>query len=191
MPVNDIGSLADLSTLAAAGIARVEVLRQPSSVLYGSDLVSGVVSLTSARGSSPLPLLTYAVDGGNFGTLHQEVSVAGARSRLDYDTGFAAFQTSNNLVDDQFHNSTVFGNYGFDPAANTDLRFTFRHIDTNSGNPTPSPSTASQTSSTSSTGRPSLTEPPSNNPRRAGTTSPATAGRRSTTIASSMRPTEL
>ena len=135
VPVNDIGSLADLSTLAAAGIARVEVLRQPSSVLYGSDLVSGVVSLTSARGSSPLPLLTYAVDGGNFGTLHQEVSVSGARSRLDYDTGFAAFQTSNNLVDDLFHNSTVFGNYGFDPAANTDLRFTFRHIDTNSGNP--------------------------------------------------------
>jgi iron complex outermembrane receptor protein/vitamin B12 transporter len=135
VPVNDIGSLADLSTLASAGIARVEVLRQPSSVLYGSDVLSGVVSLSTARGTTPLPLLTYSVDGGNLGTLHQAISLAGARSRFDYETGLSAFQTQNNIVDDQFHNGTEFGNYGFAPDARTDLRFTFRHIDTNSGDP--------------------------------------------------------
>jgi vitamin B12 transporter len=135
VPVNDIGSLADLSTLASAGLAQIEVLRQPSSVLYGSDVESGVVSLTTARGSTPLPLFTYSVDGGNFGTLRQEVSIAGAHSRFDYDTGFAAFQTSNSTVDDDFHNTTEFGNYGYAPDSRTDLRFTFRHIDTNAGDP--------------------------------------------------------
>jgi vitamin B12 transporter len=135
VPVNDIGSVADLSTLASTGIAQIEVLRQPVSVLYGSDNVAGVVSLTTQRGSTPLPLLTYSVDGGNLGTLRQQVSLAGAHSHFDYDTGFAAFQTSNSTPDDDFHNTTEFGNYGFDPDSHTDLRFTFRHIDTNTGDP--------------------------------------------------------
>ncbi len=135
VPVNDIGAAADLSTLASDGISQIEVLRQPNSVLYGSDLSSGVVSLSTARGSTPLPLFTYQVDGGNLQTLHQAVSVAGAHSRFDYDTGFAALQTANQTVDDQFHDTTVYGNYGYDPDAKTDVRFTFRHIDTNSGDP--------------------------------------------------------
>ncbi len=135
VPVNDIGSLADLSTLASTGIARVEVLRQPSSVLYGSDALSGVVSLSTARGQTPLPLFTYAVDGGNLGQLRQEGSIAGAHSHFDFDTGVAAFQTSNNLPNDQYHNATAYGNFGYTPDSRTDLRFTFRHLDTNSGNP--------------------------------------------------------
>ncbi len=135
VPVNDIGALADLSTLATTGIARAEVLRQPSSVLYGSDALSGVVSLSSARGTTPLPLFTYAVDGGNLGQLRQEGSIAGAYRLFDYDAGLSASQTSNNQPNDQDHNSTSFGNFGYAPDARTDVRFTFRHIDTNSGNP--------------------------------------------------------
>ena len=135
VPVNDIGAGADLSTLAADGISQVEVLRQPNSVLYGSDLSSGVVSLSTARGNTPLPLFTYAVDGGNLSTLHQAVSVAGARSHFDYDTGLAVLQTANQIPNDQFHDSATFGNFGYDPDSRTDVRFTFRHIDTNSGLP--------------------------------------------------------
>ena len=135
VPVNDIGALADLSTLASDGIGRIEVLRQPSSVLYGSDAVSGVVSLSTARGVTPLPLFTYAIDGGSLNTLHQSVSAAGARGHFDYNTGFAVLQTANNQPNDQFHSTSTYGNYGFIPDSRSDLRFTFRHIDTNSGNP--------------------------------------------------------
>ena len=135
VPVNDIGASADLSTIAADGISRVEILRQPNSVLYGSDLSSGVVSLSSPRGTTPLPLITYAVDGGNLDTLHQAITISGARSRLDYQSGFAVLQTSNQTANDDFHSSSSFGNYGFAPDTKTDLRFSFRHIDTNSGVP--------------------------------------------------------
>ncbi len=135
VPVNDIGFLADLSTLAATGISQAEVLRQPSSALYGSDLVAGVVSLTTERGLTPLPLLTYAVDGGNLGTLRQLVSVSGARTVIDYAAGFSAFQTANNQPNNQFHNTTVFGNFGLRPSATSSLRANIRHIQTNAGNP--------------------------------------------------------
>ena len=135
VPVNDIGFLADLSTLASDGIDRIEVLRQPSSALYGADAVSGVVSLSTTRGITPLPLFTYAIDGGSLNTLHQSVSAAGARAHFDYSTGFAALQTSNNQPNDQFRSASTYGNYGFVPDSRTDVRFTFRHLNTNSGNP--------------------------------------------------------
>jgi iron complex outermembrane receptor protein/vitamin B12 transporter len=135
VPVNDIGSLADLSTLSAGGISRMEVLRQPSSVLEGADVMSGVVSLSTERGTTPLPLFTYGIDGGNLGTLHQLVSVAGAWRRLDYATGVTVLQTQNKEVNDQYHNATEYGNFGYRIDPKTDVRVSFRHIDTNAGNP--------------------------------------------------------
>ncbi len=135
VPVNDIGFLADLSTVAATGISSIEILRQPNSVLYGSDVLAGVVSLSTMRGITPLPLFTYAIDGGNLGSLRQQVSVAGTLSRADYATGFTAFQTSNNQPNNQFHNSTIFGNFGVAPIQNSDLRLVVRRIQTNAGNP--------------------------------------------------------
>ena len=135
VPVNDLGAGADLSTLLADGIGRVEILRQPTSVLYGSDLTSGVVSLSTPRGTTPLPLFTYSVDGGNFATLHQSVSIAGARTHVDYLSGFAVLQTANQTPNDQFRDATTYGNYGYQPDARTDVRFIFRHIKTNSGVP--------------------------------------------------------
>ncbi len=135
VPVNDIGSLADLSTLAGDGLGQAEVLRQPNSVLYGSDVLAGVVSLSTARGTTPLPLFTYAVDGGNLGTLHQAATIGGARSHADYYTGVGVLQTANNQPVDQFHSTSFFGNYGVAPDAKDDLRLTFRHTHTNAGTP--------------------------------------------------------
>ena len=44
-----------LRTLDTVGIDKIEVLREPNSALYGSDALAGVVSLTTARGSTLLP----------------------------------------------------------------------------------------------------------------------------------------
>ena len=44
------------------------------SVLYGADALGSVIQITTRRGSTPLPEFTYSVDGGNFGSLRQEVS---------------------------------------------------------------------------------------------------------------------
>ncbi len=60
IPVNDIGGTVEFANLASASVARVEVLRGPNSALYGSDALAGVISLTTARGDTPLPLFTYS-----------------------------------------------------------------------------------------------------------------------------------
>jgi len=76
--VNSIGGAFDFGQLSNAGVNSVEVLRGSNSVLYGSDALSGVVNITSSRGTSAIPEVKYSVDGGNFRTLNQDVSLGGA-----------------------------------------------------------------------------------------------------------------
>ena len=135
VPVNDVGGEVNFANLATIGISHIEVLRQPNSALYGSDALAGVVQFTTARGTTPLPLVTYAIDGGNFGFYRQAAELSGAHNRFDFYNAFARLDTRNNEPNDQFHNVTFAGNYGFAPDAATDLRFTFRQLTTNSGSP--------------------------------------------------------
>ena len=82
VPVNDIGGAVEFANLASVGVQQIEVLREPNSALYGSDALAGVVSLTTARGTTSLPLLTYAGDGGNFSTYRQECAASGLDSAV-------------------------------------------------------------------------------------------------------------
>ncbi len=72
LPANFMGGFTEFATLPTTGIEQMEVLRGPNSALYGSDALAGVVSMTTTRGTTALPLLTYSADGGNFGTYHQQ-----------------------------------------------------------------------------------------------------------------------
>ena len=135
VPVDDIGGAVEFANIATVGIASVEVLREPNSALYGSDALAGVVNLTTARGNSPLPLFTYSGDAGNFRTYRNEISAGGAYRKFDYYSAFARMDTQNNLPNDAFHNGTYAGNFGFQPNAKNDFRFTVRHLDESGGQP--------------------------------------------------------
>jgi len=135
VPVNDIGGGVDFADLATVGVQKIEVLREANSALYGSDALAGVVSLTTARGTTKLPLFTYAGDGGNFSTFHEEFTGSGVARQFDYYGAFARLDTRNNLPNDAFHNGTYTGNLGWDPNSTNDLRFTVRHLDVSAGQP--------------------------------------------------------
>jgi iron complex outermembrane receptor protein/vitamin B12 transporter len=60
---NDIGGDFDFSNISTTGVDQVEVLREANSVLYGSDALTGVVSITTRRGRSRIPELSYSLDG--------------------------------------------------------------------------------------------------------------------------------
>jgi iron complex outermembrane receptor protein/vitamin B12 transporter len=135
VPVNDIGGAVEFANFATVGIQQIEVLREPNSALYGSDALAGVVSMTTARGTTKLPLFTYAGDGGNFSTYHNELTASGVARRFDYYGAYGRLDSRNNLPNDSFHNVTYTGNFGWDPNPANDLRFTVRRLSVSGGQP--------------------------------------------------------
>jgi vitamin B12 transporter len=133
IPANAIGGDVEFANLANVGIQSVEILREPNSALYGSDALAGVVSLTTPQGSTPLPLITYAGDAGNFGTYRNEVTASMGYRRFDFYSAFARIDTNNSLPNSEFHNATYAGNFGWAPNSTNDLRFTVRHMIVSSG----------------------------------------------------------
>jgi len=65
VPVNSVMlGLLDLSTISAAQVERIEVLRGPFSALYGSGALGGVISITTAGRGGP----EVAIRAGGFST---------------------------------------------------------------------------------------------------------------------------
>jgi vitamin B12 transporter len=135
IPANAIGGAVEFANLASVGIQSIEVLREPNSALYGSDALAGVVNLTTAKGSSRLPLITYDGDGGNFDTYRNEVTAGMGYRGLDLYSAFGRSDTSNSLPNSEFNNSTYAGNFGWAANPANDFRFTVRHLTTTAGQP--------------------------------------------------------
>lgn len=127
VPLNDIGGVVNFGDIATTGIERGEVMRGPNSVLYGSDALAGVVNLSTRRGTTFLPELTYSFDAGNFNSFHHDVSLGGAFHQFDYFSEFSRFDTGNSIPNNTFHNGTYAGNFGWTPNAATDVRLTGRY----------------------------------------------------------------
>lgn len=120
----DLGGRFDFGTHTTTGVERAEVYRGPNSNLYGADAASGVVSLTTPRGTTSFPSLFLAADGGNFYTSHEEAELAGSYNKFDYLGAFSWFQTDNDLPNDRYHVATSAGNFGWQPNGTTQIRGT-------------------------------------------------------------------
>lgn len=135
VPVNDIGGGVNFAYLPTNGISQEEIYRGPNSAIYGAGASAGVVALTTARGTTSRPLLQYALDGGNFGTYHQDVSLGGLYKILDYFGDFARIDTSNSYPNSQYHNSSSVANLGLAITPHTELRATVHRIAASTGEP--------------------------------------------------------
>lgn len=135
VPANDIGGAFDFSWLATTGFDRVEVLRDANSVLYGSDALTGVISLTTKRGRTRVPELSASVDAGNFGTLHQDLSLGGMADRFDYFSELSHFGTDNDVPNNGYRNTTYAGRFGWATGSGSNLSVTVRHAGVTFGSP--------------------------------------------------------
>jgi len=127
IPMNGIGGSLEFGNISSTGVERVEIFRGGNSVLYGTDALAGVLNITTPRGATTTPEITYSVDGGNFGTYQNDVSLAGAFRQFDYFSEFSRFDTQNGLPNDAFHDGTYAGNFGWAVNGSTEIRFTLRH----------------------------------------------------------------
>lgn len=95
---SSLGGAVDLRLLSLDGIERIEILRGPRSLLYGSDAVAGVINLISkkgAAGSSSLrkPTLHLRAAAQNYGTFDGGASISGNSHKIDYRLGYDYFKS--------------------------------------------------------------------------------------------------
>ncbi len=123
----DLGGRFDFGTLSTTAVESAEVYRGPDSSLYGADAASGVVSLTTPRGTTSFPSLFLQGDAGNFNTSHEEAELAGAHNKFDYLGAFSWLQTANALPMDEHHLATTAANLGWQPSGTTQIRGTLHY----------------------------------------------------------------
>lgn len=73
VPVNDPGGAVDLALLTLDDVERIEIVRGPTSVLYGSDAVAGVVQIFTRRGATR-PRASLDARAGSYGTYDVDAS---------------------------------------------------------------------------------------------------------------------
>ncbi len=90
--VNDPGGEYDYANLTIDDVDRIEVIRGPSSVLYGTDAVSGVIQVFTRHGRGPVRIEGEA-RAGSFGSraVHSAVSAGGGET--GYRIGVGHTQT--------------------------------------------------------------------------------------------------
>ncbi len=83
----------DFSNLFAGDISRIEVLRGPSSTLWGADAIGGVVNIISAAPTAGLSA-NGSVEAGSNDTRYLRAAVSGVADRLSFRLSGGYVQTS-------------------------------------------------------------------------------------------------
>ena len=123
----DLGGRFDFGILPTTAVESAEVYRGPNSGLYGADAESGVIHLTTPRGTTSFPSFFLRGDAGNFGTHHEDATIAGAHNKLDYLGAYDWLQTGNSLPNDEFHLGSAAANLGWQPSGSTQIRGTIHY----------------------------------------------------------------
>jgi vitamin B12 transporter len=122
VPLNSPGGSFDFANLTVDNLDRIEIVRGPASVVYGSDAIAGVVHLFTRRGAGHAR--GYAdVRGGSFGTLEGSAGVAGGTRTLGYSLAGSSHQTDGiHDFNNGFRNQTWSSRLSFAPSfASVDL----------------------------------------------------------------------
>lgn len=127
VPLNEPGGTFNFGNLSTANLERIEVVRGAQSALFGSDAMSGVIQLFTARGLATGPLaVTGSLEAGGYNTRRGQATISGARNGWDYSIGGARFDTDNRAPHNAFTNNTLSWNGGGALASNLTLRLVGR-----------------------------------------------------------------
>ena len=129
VPMNQPGGFFDWATLSTDNIERIEVVRGPSSVVWGSDAVTGVVNIITRSGRGG-PRMMASARAGSFGTIDGEAQVSSSTTAATYSVGLAHHHTNGIYDFNNANGSTVFSGRA-DAAINTktDGSFSVRFSD--------------------------------------------------------------
>ncbi|MDA0328935.1 MAG: TonB-dependent receptor [Gemmatimonadetes bacterium] len=104
--VNQAGGGFDFSSLSVENVERIEIVRGPSSALYGSDAVSGVIHVITRTGRGG-PSMTMSLLGGSFGRQDWNADLVAGTDRAGYSLAVARQSTDGVLAFNNRHVNTV------------------------------------------------------------------------------------
>jgi vitamin B12 transporter len=133
VPINEPGGTFDFGSVPMGQVDRVEFQRGTQSTLYGSDAMTSVLQVFTRNGTTAVPELRFGADGGNFGTAHGYVSLAGARSRFDYNAFADQYQTNGQGPNADYGNALQGGNIGVQISPTVLFRVRARHSNRRTG----------------------------------------------------------
>ncbi|HEX5632271.1 MAG TPA: TonB-dependent receptor [Gemmatimonadales bacterium] len=129
VPVNQPGGTFNFANLTTDNLERIEVLRGPASVLYGSDAMTGVVQLFTRRGAGR-PRVSLGALGGSQGSSQFDASLRGGSSSVGYSASVGRVGSSGIYdVNNDYRNTVASGRLDLQPGAGTRLAFTGRFSD--------------------------------------------------------------
>jgi vitamin B12 transporter len=127
----------DLAHLTIEAIERIEILRGPQSLLYGSDAIGGVINIITHKGSGK-PSIQLSTMAGSLKTTSGRALVQGGGPKSYFSLGAGYHQTSGfsaagetyqgNTEKDGYKNLSITGNAGYFPTHNLELNLVFKYI---------------------------------------------------------------
>ena len=113
IPKNNAGGSAqDLTNIDLQSAQRIEVLRGPSSVLYGNQS-GGIVNIITEEGT-PKPFFTYRQTFGAYGLFKEHFKFGGEKGRFNYfASGFRTDQKGYR-AQSRFHSTGFFSKFNFE-----------------------------------------------------------------------------
>jgi vitamin B12 transporter len=127
VPVNQPGGAYNWAHLTTDNVDRIEILRGPGSVIYGSDAVSGVVQIFTRRGQGRMAF-EGAAEGGTFGTVDGHLGLLGGSDRVSYSADASRFSTDGIYpFNNDYGNTVLSGSVVGKPNAQIDASLAARY----------------------------------------------------------------
>jgi vitamin B12 transporter len=141
VPLNQPGGAFFFQNLTTADIDRIEIVRGPTSVLYGSDAMTGVIQIFTKRGSGP-PQGSLDLNGGSYKSFNGSGDFSGSAGPVGYSLGGVRETTEGILpFNNQFTNGELGGHLDFGRGTGSTLSLNARYHDTDYHYPTVSDGT--------------------------------------------------
>ncbi|MCX6568704.1 MAG: TonB-dependent receptor [Candidatus Aminicenantes bacterium] len=136
-PINPSRSY-DLAHLSISHVERIEILRGPQGLLYGSDALGGVVNIITRAGQGK-PRLTLASSVGTYQTLTSDLGLSGSGRKTDYSfslfhertAGISAASSAypGNVEKDGYRNLSIAARFGYAPRPTKSLTLTVKAVE--------------------------------------------------------------
>jgi vitamin B12 transporter len=131
----------NLTTLTLENVDRIEIIRGPQSMIYGSDSIGGVINIISKQAKKGTHV-TAMTEAGSYDSFNNVGSLSYGSDAIDFTGGVTQQDVGNisaaganygNFEQDAYHNTALSGRLAFRPSDSVDGALITRYSKSNAG----------------------------------------------------------